>query len=632
MAGFQGTPVDWSEISGVDSGGGFQGTPVDWGDLSGGSDRVEDRQKERISSLPEVTSGLGADVNLIQSMALLTTTDPEEFSEIVTKADPNITKVYPGPGEPPILFNKKANRAFQINKEGFSPIDALQGLGIASAFFPTAKITGLGFGQLGKQAVASGATQTGIEALQAVTGGSADIEDVGLAAGFGAAAQYGGEKILSPLARAVGGRVDQGMKSLIQQAKDKGLDLMTSDLVPPNTFFGKNMQSLGEKIPFVGTGWRRARQQSIRSEIVEGLAQEMGLSLDTPVEKGIISSLSKGVADKLKAAGEIRQQAVESLDQYGSVPVNKTIQSIDNQIAKQQRLRLDADPTIIKRLEDLKQSIQDADFSLVKDLRSNLIDDISAAFKGESLPTKAAAPLQSVKKAIDDDLLSFARSKDRDAASKWVRSNRMFADGYQKAKNTELKKMLIKGDATPEIVGDVLRSARPSELKRLNSFLDSSGRKHVKMAVIRDALTESKFFTDGANPDRFVTAMNKPARQRVINQFFSDADRNEIKGLVRMLDATNRAQKAELLTPTGQQMLLPVIGGSAYAAPDVTLATAGTLSLMANAYEGAGVRNLLLRMANAPRGSDAEQNILKKLLPLFSAPAQSYRAQLETEQ
>lgn len=599
--------------------------------------RPEDpRLTRRLEDIPELGQGgllFGEDKVRTAAIipALMTATEPQELAQVLTSNFPNVgvTMTPPSSQNPQgrlIAVNNKTGATVELNKPGLSQLDVLQGLGITAAFLPAggAGLAAGGVRGLGMLAGASGATQAGIEAVQAVSGGEFDQEEIATAAIAAPVGQVVASRVLSPLARAVGGRVTEPMKELIRKGKEKGVDILTSDVLPPQTFAGRTVQQLGEKLGVLGTGGKRAAQQKARIEVVEGLAQEMGLSIDTPVERDIFRSLKQGVARQLNKAGEIRNAAVQTLDKFGPLKHAKTINAIDEQIAKQLRLKKDADQQIIDRLTSLKESIDGANFGITKDLRSNLIDDVNAAFRGEALPTKAAAPLQAVKKAMDDDLLTFAKANDRQAASQWVRSNRIFADGYKKAKNTELSRLLKKGEGTPETVSTILKAGKPSELKRLNTVLNDQGRRSAQLSIIRDALTESGYFGAGANPDRFVTAMQKPARQKALNVFFKGADKKQIDGIAKVLAATRRAQEAPVSTATGQQLAAPVaaIAGAQFDA-GVSFGTAGALAGIARAYESAGMRNLLLRLANAPKGSKAEQEVLKKVLPFFTAATQN---------
>jgi len=498
------------------------------------------------------------------------------------------------------------------------------------------------------------ASESALRGILRQTGKVGPVADVALGALSGAGAAVGKEVggvpgeliggVVAPLAggaipalvstarRAAATEIPAAAKELIKSGEEAGLKILTSDIIPPETFAGKSLQQLGEKLgPMLGTGGERATQQKARQEVVENVAQEFGIALDSPLEASIVKSLEKGIAERLNKAATIRNEAVDALDTFGDVPTRKIIDAIDKQLSRQRGLRGEADSAIVSKLNSLKDSLSTkqvidpitqtrvpkdrTDFSFIKNLRSNLIDDVNAAYKGEALPTKAAAPLQAVKKSFDNTLLSFAKDNDRQAAAKWLRSNKLFADPLRKAKETELKRLLTKGTETPEVVGSILKGGKPSELNRLERFIGPEGRKAAKASIIRDALTESGFFSGNVNPDRFVTAMQKPARQKAINVFFKGADKKQIEGLTRLLDATRRAQQAAVATATGQALVPVALTGAATQAPLTTFLTAGTLASAAKGYESKFVRNALLKLANTPKGSKEEIDILNRLIP-----------------
>lgn len=583
---------------------------------------------EEIGSAPELNELSTAAMKASLAASLIT--NEKELGQALQSHIPGSSIIEDDKGN---LIAKLPSGDYALNKPGLSPQDFAQFFTRALLFTPAGRgIKGMALPALVKAAGQSAATEAGLQAVESEVGGEFTPSEVGISGAVAPLGHVVGETVLSPLARAVGGKVDEGMKSLIKKANENNVDILTTDVVPPQTFAGRTLQQLGEKLGPFGTGGKRAVQQKARTQVVEDLAQEMGIALDEPVESGIFSSLKKGLAQQLNKAAVMRNEAVKSLDTFGNVPITNANESIKKQIGRQVRLREDASQVIIDRLESLQRSLEDADFSLVKDLRSNLIDDIRSARKGDVLPTKAEAPLQSVKKAIDNDLLAFAKEKDRSAAAKWVQSNRIFADGYTKAKDTELKRLLKKGEGTPELVSTILKAGRPSELKRLDSLLDDQGRRNAQISLIRDALVESGFFNTGPNPDRFASALSKPNRMKAVNVFFKGKDKDQIEGIRRVLNATRRAQEAPLSTATGQQLAAPV---AAIAASQfdggVSIGVGATLSAISRAYESTGMRNLLIRLSNAPPGSPAERKILDQLMPMFSGMVQGARSNVKED-
>jgi len=143
--------------------------------------------------LPEVTaSGILAGESGLKVAALtpvlLTTTNPEEFANILKTNFPDTIGVQFSPGGEVIVANNKTGVKAIVNKEDFSAIDVLQGLGLVAAFTPAARTAGLVTGLTTKAltgAAGAGATQVGIEAIQSQLGGELDQSEIAIATALG---------------------------------------------------------------------------------------------------------------------------------------------------------------------------------------------------------------------------------------------------------------------------------------------------------------------------------------------------------------------------------------------------------------------------------------------------------------
>lgn len=425
-----------------------------------------------------------------------------------------------------------------------------------------------------------------------------------------------------------------------QQILDAGerlnVPVMNTDVNPPTTFLGKSTQALSEKLGPLGSGTARASQQAARQEVVEQLAKDFNVELTSPFAEQIVRSLNTEHARRMTQAAEIRNEAVTALSRHGSVPTSNTLAAINSQIARQKRLGAKGDASLIQNLENTRDALEGGDFALVKDIRTEVIDDITALRNAHDRPGAAreAASLQAVKSAMDRDMLEFARTTDRKAAAQWIRSNREFADAYTTAKQTELKRILNKGEATPEMVLPILRGGKPSELRRLKASLTDDGVKAAQAAIIQDVLDESGFFRGDVNPNRVATSLGKTSRQRSVDVFFNSREKVELEGLRRLLEATRRAQDAAAAPPTGVQSIPYLVGGTVGVSGATlgvvpTLVGAGTLSGIAKAYESVPFRNLMLKLGNTRPGSKRETLVLQSVVPGVLAELQAAKAQQE---
>lgn len=569
-------------------------------------------------NLESVKSSLAA--NLIMNPAELATSLKENIPGSEISQDPE--------GNP--LIKMPSGETFAINKPGLSGQDFVQFATRLLAFIPSSRVAGAGAQQLAKGAGAAVATEAGLQTAEASLGGEFDKLPVALSGAIQPAAQVITPLVAGAAKRFAAARAGQAQKELLDESAKTGVKVLTTDLFPPESFFGRALRNIGEKLGPLGTGLKRSAQQKARIEVVEEFSKKLGLGVDpTPQTAEMVRSLNRGVAKELEKAGQMRGEAIFRLSPLGNVPVEKVQEEITKQIAKQTRLKADANPQIIERLTNLSDSIGDANFGLLTALRSNLGDDIAAAAKGDALPTKAQAPLAAVMSKLTDSMTEFGRGVDRGATAQWLQANKRFTEVFGKARNSILKNVIKKGDATPETIATVIKAGKISDLRKLNSLLDAQGRSNARTSIIRDAMEESGGFAlAGANPDRFVRALQTPARQRAINTFFGGADKKQLDGMIRLLEATKRAQQTAEGTKTGLGELIPgaaVVGIPIAAFMDAfsTFLVGGTIIGAAKGYESKAVRNLLIKLSNTKAASQAEQDIVKGLIPLLAAPAQA---------
>lgn len=424
--------------------------------------------------------------------------------------------------------------------------------------------------------------------------------------------------------------------NLIDSSERLGVPVLTTDAVPPTTFLGKYTQSMSEKLGPLGSGNKRASQQVARQNVVEELAKEFNIELDSDFAGDIVKSLNTETARKLERASIQRNKAVVKLDEFGNVPNDRTISAIEAVLARQSRLGDKADSALIKNMEDIKSAINQNDFgfSVSKDIRTEIIDDLAALRKADD--SRAMGATQSVKSALDKDMIAFARGADRESAANWLRSNRAFADELTKTKQTELKRILNTGTATPEKVIPILMGGKRSEVSRLYGSLTSKGRSAGRAAIIKDVLDKSGFFKGDINPDRLATELGKTNKKQAIDIFFKGDNKKQLNGLVELLNATRRAQQSAAAPATGIQAV-PTMGGAGLGfglATDAitTGGVVGSLSAIAKAYESKPFRNLLLKIENRNKQAPIEKGLLESGFVGLTSVFQAAKAEQEQKE
>jgi hypothetical protein len=423
------------------------------------------------------------------------------------------------------------------------------------------------------------------------------------------------------------------VSSILSASEKNNVPIMTSDIFPPESFMGRSFQMFSEKLGPLGTGSARQSQQRARVSAVDAFAE--GIDLDTPFAESMVRSINKKSAKRMENAGRVRDSAIAKLDEFGEFGSTNAVSTIDDILDKQSRLGATANSQLTRELEAFKSELLNpSDFSLKKDIRTQLIKKIKAFGRAED--TAPAADLQAVKSALDKDLTNFARANDKASLRNWLSSNREFADELSIIKDTEIKRILQSGEATPEKVIPILRGGKPSELNRLYGALGDKGKGAAKGAILQQALKDSKYFEvdTQANPNALANALNKPNMQQAVKVFFKGKDKKEIDGFTRLLDTTKRAQEGQFAPRTGESLLLPGAGtglgigvgtGALPLEPTIAALTAG--SALIKAYESRPFRSLLIRLSNTKKGSKAEKQAIDLMIPYFSGVSTAAREQ-----
>jgi len=420
---------------------------------------------------------------------------------------------------------------------------------------------------------------------------------------------------------------EAGRAEILQAGREARVPVATSDLFAPNTSAGKLLQSFSEKVPFVGTGEMRARQQVARQDAVREIAEDFNIDDTSEFAPEIVRSLRSQDKKNMQAAAIKRNQAISKLNEFGAVPMNRLSSEIDSQISRLQGIQRGGNKeAIIKQLQETKAALTgDVSFELGKDIRTDIIADLKAA--GRSEDTRNVQVWSPIKQAIDKDLNKFANASDPASAKKWRQANRQFAEGLDVSKRSVLKKLINDDNVPPENVMNIIRSNKPSQLKLLDKSLTDTGRAKVRATIIQDSLRKSINEDGTFNPNKFLTSINKPNNKAAVDQFFKGAEGEQLKGLTKLLSVTRRAQDAAAAPQTGVQLIPALTLGTAGAAPfspaalsalTVGVGAAGARRI----FESRRVRDMLVRLNRAKPGSKVEIDLLNQIPLAITIAAQ----------
>lgn len=475
--------------------------------------------------------------------------------------------------------------------------------------------------------------------LQTVSGGGAGASGQGAAElGYGPVTQFisallGGLStgiILSPKGSTANiddlvETIPTTTKETIQQAKNLGVDVMTTDAIPPSTFAAKWLQQTSEFIPFFGTGGLRKAQQDQRISAISDLVRTYGVKFGN--DKDILTDVSKSLLAKrgsdLTKYTKMKKSVTENpdLNQAGKVDVSNTIKQIDEEIFKLQSLRSAQTKEAIDVLKDWKKSLVNQNLANVEALRKF----IGQAFEapnlanirtiGEQALNRIYAPL---KEDMRQFIINFGKKND---IKKFDVSFNKLKDLSGELENNALSGVLKKGDQTPEIVERLLFSKKPSELKLLYKNLDSVGKANARSAIVARMFRQSLNNDMGISPEKFKAQIKNMSDNLGI--FFNEKDLDSVLGLGKVLSITQRASQANINPPTGQVLQIPVLsmflqntlGMSPFSlqGAGASAIALGTIGGIGRVIESPIIRNLLMKLGKTSDGSPEEAKILKRI-------------------
>jgi len=585
------------------------------------------QQLPELASLtsPVTTGDFGSDIQI--AAGLLTSFDEDDRKDIIKNAVPDVTfEEFEGT----TVVNLPNGQRAVLNAAGLSTSDVLAGIAQTLSFVPAGGIASLGRNlaqRLTLGGAASGATEAGLQTATQALGSEQGIDEGQVAA----ATIFGGASELAPAAITGGRQLIEAAKKEIPQQVSEALQqgrVFTSDLFPPDTFIGANLQRLAEKIPVVGTGNLRSTQQAERQQAARDFAGEFNIDLDTPFEEEIVSSAGRVFDRARERASNLRNQAVESLRGGGNVETPQTREVIEQEIARQEGLGARADNALLTSLRAIQNELS-GNFQRIGDIRTTVNHQITDIGRNNSpIASGGDAALNNVRRALTDDMTTFARDfsrrarragaeEDGRAFNRWQASNRIFAEGFENARDAQLKKVLTKGEATPEVVLTTLRGGKTSDLRRLNNNLDAEGRQAARQTLLKEVFDKSGGL-DEINPTRLINELQRPNIRKATNVFFTGNAKKELEGFKTYLDLTRRAQQAGVVTATGQELLAPGAALAAGIAPEIAIPVLATVSGGARVFESPAVRDLMIRLGQT-EAREGQERLLREFRPLILA-------------
>jgi hypothetical protein len=429
------------------------------------------------------------------------------------------------------------------------------------------------------------------------------------------------------------------VQPIVEEATRRGVPVMTSDVLPPETFIGKAGQRIGERIPIAGTGPLRAEQQQARIEAVRNVLRDFGADDAANLSDDIMKDLASKRSTEIQKHVSSKKEVINRLANKGEVPVPRALAAIDDQIDDLTRRRTEGSDEAIQRLQQIKTDVQNRNLFEIEAYRQ---DELSKIFKDDpTRPMSIAArdagekALRAVYGPVREDMVDFIKKTgERRDVDRFMVANKRLSETANELKMSSLKSVLKSGEATSEVVNRLLFSQKPSEVRQLYSGLTPTGRATARASILSQAAEKAKFETqDGTkmfSPEKFNAEIKRLQPQ--IGVFFRDNDLKQVEGLSRVLNLTRRAGESGVATATGQETM-PFVAGSALqsflGSFGGTLAAAGGIGLTARVYESAPVRNLMMKLGATKRGSPEEAAIAKRLFTTIATQSEAIQSSAE---
>ena len=413
-----------------------------------------------------------------------------------------------------------------------------------------------------------------------------------------------------------GGRfsgVDINPEQILAAGRQADIPVMTSDIMPPTTRAGQLTQSVGEVMP-LGTAGMRREQQVARQNAVENLLADYGVTVDRDLASEVVSNLNQNRAATINRYTDMKQNVIQQFAGRGDVPATKSVSAIDGLLndLRAENLPQQLGP-LIRQLEDVRNSLTGpGDLAKIEANRKTLFD-LKADPNLASISSKSEKAFTKVYTALNEDMGDFIKAngtaKDFNL---WKAANTKLARTADELRVGGLKNVLNKGEFDPTLVTKMLAGSKPADVRTLFTNLNKDGRESARLLLIQDAAKRAMNKETGdVDPNKFARAVADMSDN--FGQFFSGSDLRRVNGLAEVLRATSRAQAAQFLPRTGEQLMpLATMGGFGGVGTLLGLSFGQGVAMSAafgaakRFYESKPARDLLLRISQASGSKKAE--------------------------
>lgn len=458
---------------------------------------------------------------------------------------------------------------------------------------------------------------------------------------------------------------DPAQAALIAAGKQHNVPVYAPDIA--NSSAIKNTGRILDEVPVIGMqGERQAQMMAAKNaaENVVGKAKDVmdetafgGRTGMRAIEQAAKSGGSRGNAantllDDIKASGDDWNRIMQTsgnvnlfraklladqkyakvanmADQFGGVPLNNTMQSIDDAINTVSQGITPNKDKLLGTLQTIKGNMSNRDFnySQLRSARSEVGSLIDDYFTGDNaaIGKQGVGSLQALKGAIGGDLDAFAQKTNPQLKTVWKNADNFYGNFVAPAKDRLLAGAL-KNANPDEVYGKFIGIGAREGGKgtgRAQTFynaLDNKGKAAVKYGMVSDAF--EKAYKGDANqfsPAQFASELDRHAAAKGV--FFKGSDKVEIDGFKNLMRHVERSHQVVNKPDTGIKTIPYLIGGALSAgsltAPGTTASIAATTYGLKKLFTTEAGKKLLFSSSVLKPGSEGMEKaaqILQRML------------------
>lgn len=401
-----------------------------------------------------------------------------------------------------------------------------------------------------------------------------------------------------------------------------------------------------ESIPLVGTSKLRQTQQAQVKDAATKVLDGLKTKLDDVDYKAIpkiqaaanagdvnaarIMKVVNGAGDDtgkiLQAAAEIKNwrgkrvasqmyDRVQNLAGDGAIAPNKTVQKIDDIIAKDSKVT--PNKALQKELLDIRKKLVDMnikkDFKEMRATQSNL----GKTIKKWGIAGEDTTALTKVKTAIDDDLLDFAQSfGNTKLLGELKRANALYKQ-LQDGKDKAFAKALRSAEPD-QVFEQFMKAGKGDKAANFYKNLDPKGQ-----AALRYQMAENAF-GKAWDPNKEVFSPAKFAQEfermkAPYNNIFTGGDKAQMDGFVKLMRHVERAGQYAENPPTGNRLVGVAFGLGAGVNPTLAAQGAGVSAIAKMLFTTDAGKRILLAAKDVPPNSPQMANLLMQAQKLAVA-------------